>query len=207
MRGLDLNWRLPVKGIQWVCKSLKWVVDKVVMAGCAKMRYLHISSAAVAQWIEYWPPKPRVVGSIPARRTKFEKIRTMQHKQTEKTRPSIILLLAAWMITGACWGAENCKNPSTQMAINTCISNDYAREDAQLNANYKQLMGKLDSSEKERLKEVQRAWIQFRDLQCEFEAAQYAGGSMEASVRAQCLARVTKQRNKDLKEMLADTAR
>ncbi len=27
--------------------------------------------AAVAQWIEYWPPKPRVVGSIPASRTKF----------------------------------------------------------------------------------------------------------------------------------------
>jgi hypothetical protein len=28
-----------------------------------------ISQAAVAQWIEYWPPKPRVVGSIPASRT------------------------------------------------------------------------------------------------------------------------------------------
>ena len=27
------------------------------------------SPAAVAQWIEYWPPKPRVVGSIPASRT------------------------------------------------------------------------------------------------------------------------------------------
>ena len=32
--------------------------------------------AAVAQWIEYWPPKPRVVGSIPASRaTFFNKIR------------------------------------------------------------------------------------------------------------------------------------
>ncbi len=29
------------------------------------------SVAAVAQWIEYWPPKPRVVGSIPASRTTF----------------------------------------------------------------------------------------------------------------------------------------
>lgn len=25
--------------------------------------------ALVAQWIEYWPPKPGVVGSIPAERT------------------------------------------------------------------------------------------------------------------------------------------
>ena len=30
------------------------------------------SDAAVAQWIEYWPPKPRVVGSIPASRTKLK---------------------------------------------------------------------------------------------------------------------------------------
>ena len=30
-------------------------------------------NAAVAQWIEYWPPKPRVVGSIPASRTKSRK--------------------------------------------------------------------------------------------------------------------------------------
>ena len=28
----------------------------------------HPLNAAVAQWIEYWPPKPRVVGSIPASR-------------------------------------------------------------------------------------------------------------------------------------------
>src|SRR5450830_1366019 len=28
-----------------------------------------LSRAAVAQWIEYWPPKPRVAGSIPASRT------------------------------------------------------------------------------------------------------------------------------------------
>lgn len=34
------------------------------------------SVAAVAQWIEYWPPKPRVVGSIPASRTKFAVVRS-----------------------------------------------------------------------------------------------------------------------------------
>ena len=32
-------------------------------------RHLQWGHAAVAQWIEYWPPKPRVVGSIPASRT------------------------------------------------------------------------------------------------------------------------------------------
>jgi hypothetical protein len=33
----------------------------------ASLQAFHL--AAVAQWIEYWPPKPRVVGSIPASRT------------------------------------------------------------------------------------------------------------------------------------------
>lgn len=32
-------------------------------------------NAAVAQWIEYWPPKPRVVGSIPASRAIFSDFR------------------------------------------------------------------------------------------------------------------------------------
>jgi hypothetical protein len=32
------------------------------------------SNAAVAQWIEYWPPKPRVAGPIPASRTRNIKV-------------------------------------------------------------------------------------------------------------------------------------
>ena len=35
------------------------------------------SVAAVAQWIEYWPPKPRVVGSIPASRTIQDTLKTL----------------------------------------------------------------------------------------------------------------------------------
>jgi hypothetical protein len=47
-------------------RRLAWTANQ-------KNGILHASSpflnAAVAQWIEYWPPKPRVVGSIPASRT------------------------------------------------------------------------------------------------------------------------------------------
>ena len=49
-----------------------WTDDK-------KEGILHASSdllnAAVAQWIEYWPPKPRVAGSIPASRA-INRLRT-----------------------------------------------------------------------------------------------------------------------------------
>ncbi|RYD54818.1 MAG: DUF1311 domain-containing protein [Sphingomonadales bacterium] len=44
----------------------------------------------------------------------------------------------------------------------------------------------------------QRAWIAFRDKQCVIEAGQYAGGSMQPMVRAQCLTRLTKERTRQL---------
>ena len=41
-----------------------------ILAGLPK----HPDRAAVAQWIEYWPPKPRVAGSIPASRAKNQRV-------------------------------------------------------------------------------------------------------------------------------------
>ena len=38
--------------------------------------------AAVAQWIEYWPPKPRVVGSIPASRANESSQIVSNHLET-----------------------------------------------------------------------------------------------------------------------------
>ncbi len=46
--------------------------------------------------------------------------------------------------------------------------------------------------------ESQRAWLNFRDKQCVIEAGQYAGGSMQPMVRAQCLTRLTKERTRQL---------
>jgi hypothetical protein len=51
-----------------ICPSKALVVD-VAAERLYPSAHFTISQAAVAQWIEYWPPKPRVVGSIPASRT------------------------------------------------------------------------------------------------------------------------------------------
>jgi uncharacterized protein YecT (DUF1311 family) len=90
--------------------------------------------------------------------------------------------------------------------MNACAANEYQREDAKLNEYYKALAGKLGPSEKERLKAAQRAWIKFRDLQCELEASRYEGGSIQPLVRSSCLAQVTKQRNEDLRRMIEDAS-
>lgn len=74
--------------------------------------------------------------------------------------------------------AENCNNLKTQIEMNVCSAEEYQREDAKLNKNYKELIGKLGPSERKKLKVVQLSWIKFRDLQCEFEASRYQGCSM-----------------------------
>lgn len=48
----------------------------------------------------------------------------------------------------------------------------------------------------------QRAWLAFRDSQCAIEGGEYAGGSMQPMVRAQCLARLTRERTAQLKDMM-----
>jgi uncharacterized protein YecT (DUF1311 family) len=44
----------------------------------------------------------------------------------------------------------------------------------------------------------QRAWLKFRDTQCVIEGSEFAGGSMQGMVRAQCLTRLTRERTKQL---------
>ena len=102
--------------------------------------------------------------------------------------------------------SESCNNLKTQLEMNVCWAQEYQREDTKLNKNYKELVGKLGPSGKQRLKAVQLSWIKFRDLQCDFEASKYDGGSIQPLVRSSCLTRMTKQRNKDLRIMIEDAS-
>lgn len=118
----------------------------------------------------------------------------------------IFTLVAASAFAGSAIAAENCKNPQSQLAMNTCAAKDYERDDARLNKTYKELVGKLEKDRRDKVKEVQIAWIKYRDLQCDFDSAGYEGGTMYSLVRSSCLSRMTKERTKDLKAMLEETA-
>ncbi|MGP7794960.1 lysozyme inhibitor LprI family protein [Sphingomonas sp. CLY1604] len=48
----------------------------------------------------------------------------------------------------------------------------------------------------------QRAWLAFRDAQCVIEGGEYAGGSMQPMVQRQCLARLTRERTAQLKDLM-----
>ena len=103
-------------------------------------------------------------------------------------------------------GAD-CAAATRQGDMNACAAQAYARSDASLNRSYGELMQKLPAGRKAGLREVQRAWLRYRDLHCGFAAAGYAGGSMQPMVKSNCLAAVTETRAGLLRELLEEASR
>ena len=101
--------------------------------------------------------------------------------------------------------SSNCENPQTQTQMNICASEEFARADAQLNQVYQELLPMLSPQRKEQLIKAQKAWILFKEANCEFEASRVSGGSMEPLIRATCLTEQTTKRTADLQRYLQET--
>jgi uncharacterized protein YecT (DUF1311 family) len=99
---------------------------------------------------------------------------------------------------------EPCADAQSQGEMNICWGKEYKAADARLNDAYKQFAAKLDDEEKAQLKNAQLAWLKYRDVNCEFVADQYKGGSMRPMIAAICLADVTNTRTTELKAQMKD---
>jgi uncharacterized protein YecT (DUF1311 family) len=85
-----------------------------------------------------------------------------------------------------------------QQGINFCLSQDYARADAELNAAYQAALAANGPAVGTLLRDAQRLWIPYRDAACEVEAEFMRGGSGEPMLRLGCLIRLTETRTKEL---------
>ncbi|HEX8044751.1 lysozyme inhibitor LprI family protein [Rhizobium sp.] len=105
----------------------------------------------------------------------------------------------------------DCDNAETQPDLNVCSQRAYDTADKALNEQYKKtraamvaidddLDADLKGAEKELLK-AQRAWLDYRDGQCEAEGFQAAGGSLRPMLVTGCKATLTKARTKELKAL------
>jgi uncharacterized protein YecT (DUF1311 family) len=99
---------------------------------------------------------------------------------------------------------EPCADAQSQAEMNICWGKEYKKADVVLNQVYRQLVDLLDEQEKGQLKEAQTAWLKFRDLNCEFVADQYKGGSIRPAIHATCLLDVTTTRTNELKSQIKD---
>ena len=96
-------------------------------------------------------------------------------------------------------------NAQSQSEMNRGAAREFETADATLNKVYKQLIGKLDDEGKEKLKLAQRAWVQFRDAQADFEADKEArGGSMAPLIYNGTRKTLTDARIKELQRVLKE---
>lgn len=115
------------------------------------------------------------------------------------------LMLAAPLFVSTARAADDCANAQDQATMNECAGKDFNAADKKLNDAYKQIEGRLkdDAASKKLLVDAQRAWIAFRDAECNFQGGPRAeAGSMYPMVVASCQAALTNGRLKDLQGYL-----
>ena len=68
---------------------------------------------------------------------------------------------------------QNCGDLTTQTDMNICAGKSYAKSDAELNKFYKQIETRLkgDADTTKLLVAAQKAWVSFRDAECNFSSS------------------------------------
>ena len=116
----------------------------------------------------------------------------------------LLPFLLSPMLSNASPAQVNCKDYTSLSTheMLQCEDQELQHYDRQLNSVYKQLMHKLPPEERARLKKAEKAWIAYRDLECDFEGFEMRGGSGEALLIQGCLVVKTKNRLKELRQIL-----
>ncbi|MGF6756170.1 uncharacterized protein YecT (DUF1311 family) [Paraburkholderia sp. GAS42] len=96
----------------------------------------------------------------------------------------------------------DCKNPMNQASMNMCASRDFKASDKKLNETYRALSTKSSRAGRDKLQKAQRAWLAWRDAQCEFNTLGSVDGSVHPMVHAACLDQLTQAQTKLLSEQL-----
>lgn len=92
----------------------------------------------------------------------------------------------------------NCDDPQTTLAIKQCLSAELGVADAALNRVYKAVREDQDDEANELLKTTQRAWITYRDAECDRMADVARGGTLAGVLVLSCHVDMTTSRTKEL---------
>jgi uncharacterized protein YecT (DUF1311 family) len=96
----------------------------------------------------------------------------------------------------------NCANATDQATLTQCANISLKASDAKLNQTFRALQAKVSKPGKDKLQKAQRAWITWRDAQCDFNSSGSSDGSIHGMVLASCLDDLTKAQTKLLDSQL-----
>ena len=124
---------------------------------------------------------------------------------------------SAWLLAADAVRAEDpyaCADAGNTIEIRECLSKAYTSADAELNVVWKEVMDRVDGADylpgKERkgwkgeLLTSQRAWIQFKEHDCDAVGFEWYGGTGAAGAILSCLLEHTEARTKDLRARYLD---
>jgi len=119
-------------------------------------------------------------------------------------------LLLAFAVPATAQDVPDCANASSNVEITACVWDAYKRADAELNTVWKQVMASIQPEDyipadavkawKDDLLAAQRAWITFKEKDCDAVAYEWYGGSGANMAVGSCLYQHTVARTNDLKE-------
>lgn len=113
-------------------------------------------------------------------------------------------LLASAVVYGeeAQQSYDDCQQSAvTTTDIVACITEAFEREDQRLNDNYQQLRSQLSDPRKEQLLTAQRAWIAYKEANCDFYADP-EGGTLARISANSCVLTETTHRADELEELM-----
>ncbi|MER2535697.1 MAG: lysozyme inhibitor LprI family protein [Rhizobiaceae bacterium] len=97
--------------------------------------------------------------------------------------------------------AQKCdRADESQAGMNICAAADHQAADRKLNKAYGDIMKRLsdDADARKRLQAAQRAWIAFRDAECDFSTADSREGTIYPALYSECLTALTDERTGQL---------
>jgi uncharacterized protein YecT (DUF1311 family) len=122
-------------------------------------------------------------------------------------RPLIVLASAACLAAPAFAGTVDCSRVA-EREVYACSVTQYEAADKELNDVYRKVMTEqTDEASQARLKTAQRNWLKFRDDECTFETAEYAGSRLEDPTYRMCRTKFARARTKQLGDYLPFVAR
>ena len=113
-------------------------------------------------------------------------------------------VLSATAIAGQ--QADPCKSRANQLELTQCAEGQFSASDKVLTETYRKLLADLDDEHRGLLQKAQRAWVGFRDADCDLDASVAIGGSMHGMLVADCRTAMTNTRVKDLKTLRTSLA-
>lgn len=96
----------------------------------------------------------------------------------------------------------DCNNPQDSRQVEDCAKQSYQTLEQDLNKVYQDLVDMVNNQERILLAQAQKAWIQLKDLNCDFEVHPVPVESRHLS-KYKCLERMTQERITELQRQIS----